>query len=133
MRGLLTAYDISDYLGPHKSGVKAALLGYGHVFLLDWPYTTLPKLREPVVPAAWVDDLNASPTTDQDKKAQQGETKMNEEQKKPRIILRAPTRDEILDMANSGSDIKDAADPVDEMDPESDPDEPTPPKNGGAK
>jgi hypothetical protein len=123
--------DLSDYLGPHKHGVKAALLGYGDVFLLDWPYTTLPKLREPMVPAAWT--LAAKPKSVTEKKPQHRETQMKEEQKKPRLILRAPSRDEILDMAHSGSDIKDAADPVDEMDSESDPDEPTPPKNGGAK
>lgn len=112
---LMEPSDVSDYLGPHKDGVKAALLGYGHIFLLDWPYTTLPKLRPPTVPAAWVEDLHPEQTQDQNNKSQKGETKMNEEQKKQRIILRAPTREEIFETAESGSEIKDLADEIDEM------------------
>lgn len=105
--------DLSDYLGPHKRGVKAALLGYGDVFLLDWPYTTLPKLREPMVPATWT--LAAKPKSVTQQKSQDRETKMNDEQKKPRLVLRQPTREEIFEMAESGSDIKDLADEIDDM------------------
>ena len=111
--------ELSDYLGPHKKGVKAALLGYGDVFLLDWPYTTLPKIREPIVSATWTLSPTSPPTGGGKIQQQKGDATMNQddqtETKKPRLILRAPTQADMLDMAKTGTDLRDAAEPWSEM------------------
>jgi hypothetical protein len=37
------------------------------------------------------------------------------ETKKPRLILRAPTQADMLDMAKTGTDLRDAAEPLADM------------------
>lgn len=115
-RLVLEPSDISDFLGTDREGVTAAVLGFGNVNILKWPYTTGKKMRDGSVPAEWA-MRPASPSNRKIEKQpqKQGETTMNEEQKKPRLVLRQPTREEIFEMAETGSDIKDLADEIDDM------------------
>ena len=115
--------EIADYLGPDKTGVKAMVLGFGDAHILHWPFTDYPKRRASVVPAAWTlpPDQQAPSSNHQIKET----TTMTEDKprltdapetsRKPRLKLRPATPSEIFEMAETGSDIRDAADPVSEM------------------
>lgn len=115
--------EIADYLGPYQTGVKAMVLGFGDAHILLWPYTDYPKLRAPVVPAAWTlpPDQQSPNNNHQTKET----TTMQIEKpipadvpagsKRPRLKLRPATPEEIHEMAVTGSDIRDAADPTNDM------------------
>ena len=45
-------------VGVHDKGFRAALVLPKAMCLLDWPFTTLPRLRLPVVHARWIDGLS---------------------------------------------------------------------------
>jgi hypothetical protein len=116
--------DISDYLGPTKTGIRAVLLGMGDAFILEWPYTSSPKLREASIEAAWVSGgiqsnkplpplpLGAPPMTSPTTAHPSAATPS---QGLPKLKLRAPTEAEILEMANTGTDIKFAPEPLGDL------------------
>ncbi|MDY0270172.1 type IV secretion system DNA-binding domain-containing protein [Trichloromonas sp.] len=46
--------EIATELGKSKNGVKLVLVGVGSaVHLLEWPFSSMPKLRKSEIPAAW--------------------------------------------------------------------------------
>jgi hypothetical protein len=115
--------EIADYLGPDKTGVKAMVLGFGDAHILQWPYTDYPKLRAPAMPAAWTlppdqqvpsNNHHTEETTTMTKEKPRS-TDVPATSKKPRLKLRPATPEEIHEMAVTGSDIRDAADPINEL------------------
>jgi hypothetical protein len=119
--------DLADQLGTDDKGVKGVLLGMGDAYLLHWPYTTMPKRREASVPAAWIsgavhsvmpptmaatgiDTVPTVATTSKQATAPAGT-------ERPRLKLRPPTPEEIREMAESGSDIREANESIDDMEP----------------
>lgn len=54
--------ELESGLGRSKDGVKALLLGYGDVFVLNWSFTKIEKIREPSVPAQWMKTVTMIPT-----------------------------------------------------------------------
>jgi hypothetical protein len=54
MRRVITASELGSRLGPTKDGVRILFIGLGEdVYELELPYLSLPKLREPIMPADW--------------------------------------------------------------------------------
>jgi hypothetical protein len=119
--------DLADQLGTDDKGVKGVLLGMGDAYLLHWPYATMPKRREASVPAAWIsgavhsvmpptmaatgiDTVPTVATTPKQATAPAGT-------ERPRLKLRPPTPEEIREMAESGSDIREANESIDDMEP----------------
>jgi hypothetical protein len=53
-RRVVTASELASRLGPTKDGVRVLFLGLGEaVYELELPYISMPKLREPIMPADW--------------------------------------------------------------------------------
>lgn len=123
---VLEPSEISDYLGPTKTGIRAVLLGMGDAFLIEWPYTNTTKLREASIEAPWVrggaksnKQLPPLPTST----GAPTMTPMTVAQPSmespssglPRLKLRAPTQEEIHEMAITGTDVRFAPEPLGEM------------------
>lgn len=106
---ILEPSDISDYLGPTKTGVRAVLLGMGDVFILEWPYTSNQQLREASIEAAWVKHARSN------KQLPPPVSTTPDLPPPPKIKLRMPTPAEVREMAESGSDIQQAAEPRADM------------------
>lgn len=54
IRRVVTASELASRLGPTRRGVRVLFVGLGDaVYELDLPYITLPKFREPIMPADW--------------------------------------------------------------------------------
>jgi type IV secretory pathway TraG/TraD family ATPase VirD4 len=54
IRRVVTSSELASRLGPTKGGVRVLFMGLGEaVYELELPYLSLPKLREPIMPADW--------------------------------------------------------------------------------
>jgi len=54
IRRVVTASELASRLGPTEHGVRVLFIGLGDaIYELDLPYITLPKFREPIMPADW--------------------------------------------------------------------------------
>jgi type IV secretory pathway TraG/TraD family ATPase VirD4 len=54
IRRVVTASELGSRLGPTKRCVRVLFIGLGDaIYELDLPYITLPKFREPIIPADW--------------------------------------------------------------------------------
>jgi hypothetical protein len=54
IRRVITASELGSRLGPTKHGVRVLFIGLGDaIYELELPYITLPKFREPIMPADW--------------------------------------------------------------------------------
>jgi hypothetical protein len=54
IRRVVTASELGSRLGPTKRGIRVLFIGLADaVYELDLPYISLPKYREPTVPADW--------------------------------------------------------------------------------
>ena len=54
IRRVVTPSELASRLGPTKGGVRVLFIGLGEaVYELELPYISLPKLREPIMPADW--------------------------------------------------------------------------------
>jgi hypothetical protein len=54
VRRVVTASELASRLGPTKGGVRILFVGLGEdVYELELPYISLPRLREPIMPADW--------------------------------------------------------------------------------
>jgi hypothetical protein len=61
-RRVVTASELASRLGPTERGVRVLFIGLGDaIYELDLPYITLPKFREPIMPADWTRTLPPSP------------------------------------------------------------------------
>lgn len=121
---VLEPSELSDHLRPNKSGVRAVALGFGDAFIITWPYTTLPKQREAVVPAKWTFPTQTPPnnrgehmksTSHPAHDPVESASVQSSPEPKRKLKLRVPTPEEIHEMAETGSDIRDAADPISDM------------------
>jgi Type IV secretion-system coupling protein DNA-binding domain len=64
VRRVVTASELASRLGPTKGGVRVLFIGLGEdVYELELPYLSLPKLREPIMPADWTRSPAAGPST----------------------------------------------------------------------
>ena len=64
LRRVVTASELASRLGPTKGGVRVLFVGLGEdVYELELPYLSLPKLREPIMPADWTRPPPAGPST----------------------------------------------------------------------
>jgi hypothetical protein len=120
---VLEASDLSDYLKADKKGVMGVVLGFGNAHIITWPYTTLPKLREGTIPAAWIMDSEPGKSAVKSETLRKGVPMTDNPvaptpTAKPRLVLRTATTDDIFDMAESGSEIGTAGEPLAEMDSE---------------
>ena len=53
-RRVITASELGSRLGPTRHGVRVLFIGLGDaIYELELPYITLPKFREPIMPADW--------------------------------------------------------------------------------
>jgi Type IV secretion-system coupling protein DNA-binding domain len=89
-RCVVTASELASRLGPTKGGVRILFVGLGEdVYELELPYISLPKLREPIMPADWTRPPPAGPSTPTD-------GKMNPEALPPASRLTKDLADQIL-------------------------------------
>jgi hypothetical protein len=64
VRRVVTASELASRLGPTKGGVRILFVGLGEdVYELELPYLSLPKLREPIMPADWTRPPIGGPST----------------------------------------------------------------------
>jgi type IV secretory pathway TraG/TraD family ATPase VirD4 len=64
VRRVVTASELASRLGPTKRGVRVLFIGMGEdIYELELPYLSLPKLREPILPADWTRPPPAGPST----------------------------------------------------------------------
>jgi type IV secretion system coupling TraD/TrwB family protein len=62
IRRVVTSSELASRLGPTKGGVRVLFIGLGEaVYELELPYISLPKLREPIMPADWTRPSPAKP------------------------------------------------------------------------
>lgn len=53
-RRVITASELACRLGPTERGVRVLFIGLGDaIYELELPYISLPKFREPIIPADW--------------------------------------------------------------------------------
>ena len=53
-RRVVTASELASRLGPTERGVRVLFVGLGEdIYELELPYISLPKLRDPIMPADW--------------------------------------------------------------------------------
>ena len=91
------------------------MLGMHDANILTWPFTAIKKIREATVPAAW---LNISSESIPPPQSQPKESLMSpkpENSLKPRLKLRLPTPAEIMEMAETGTQIEEAGEPLSDM------------------
>lgn len=61
MRRVVTAAELTNRLGPRKSGVRAMILGPGDdAYEINLPYIRLPKLRAPTIQSDWTKPTQAN-------------------------------------------------------------------------
>jgi hypothetical protein len=90
VRRVVTASELASRLGPTQGGVRVLFIGLGEdVYELELPYLSLPKLREPIMPADWTRPPPAGPSTPTD-------GKMNSEALPPASRLTKDLADQIL-------------------------------------
>ena len=54
IRRVVTASELASRLGPTERGIRVLFIGLGDaIYELELPYITLPKFREPIMPADW--------------------------------------------------------------------------------
>ncbi len=64
VRRVVTASELASRLGPTKGGVRVLFIGFGEaVYELELPYISLPRSREPIMPADWTRPSSARPST----------------------------------------------------------------------
>jgi hypothetical protein len=64
VRRVVTASELASRLGPTKGGVRILFVGLGEdVYELELPYISLPRLREPIMPADWTRPPTGGPST----------------------------------------------------------------------
>jgi len=90
LRRVVTASELASRLGPTKGGVRILFVGLGEdVSELELPYISLPKLREPIMPADWTRPPPEGPSTPTD-------GKVNPEALPPASRLTKDLADQIL-------------------------------------
>jgi len=90
VRRVVTASELASRLGPTRGGVRVLFMGLGEdVYELELPYLSLPKLREPIMPADWTRPPPAGPSTPTN-------GKMNPETLPPPSRLTKDLADQIL-------------------------------------
>lgn len=134
---VLEPSDLADAVGTDAKGVNGVLLGMHDAHILHWPYTTMPKRREASVSAPWAQGMGTVEASAQTVSASatatvvdgnaSGETVEGAPASQPKLKLRQPTAEEIQAMAETGTDISDAAESLTDMDAEGNAD-----KTGGA-
>lgn len=63
-RDVVTVSDLAGNLGPQKKGIRAIVLGPGpDVYEIDFPYVSLPTLREASYPANWTIETPSAAST----------------------------------------------------------------------
>jgi type IV secretory pathway TraG/TraD family ATPase VirD4 len=63
LRRVVTASELASRLGPTKGGVRILFVGLGEdVYELELPYISLPRLREPIMPADWTRPPTGGPS-----------------------------------------------------------------------
>jgi type IV secretory pathway TraG/TraD family ATPase VirD4 len=64
VRRVVTASEVGSRLGPTKGGVRVLFVGLGEdIYELELPYISLPRLREPIMPADWTRPPTGGPST----------------------------------------------------------------------
>ncbi len=64
VRRVVTSSELASRLGPTRGGVRVLFIGLGEaVYELELPYISLPKLREPIMPADWTRPSSAKVST----------------------------------------------------------------------
>lgn len=132
-RLLMEPTDVSDYFGVYKDGVRGGLIGFGHAYVVKWPFTKIETQRASSILGDWMDSL---PSKEIDaylelKKQQAAsapppaqlpaEPQLKLNPRKPKVDPKTLKRSEILAMAESGTDMRDAAELMDEMTPDTPP------------
>lgn len=113
--------ELTDYLGPTKTGVKALILGFGDAQILEWPFKKYPLLRPSYIAAEWTFSFKpptATKLSDQTpRETLQVDLSLPAVKAKPKSTWgdRPPASREIFQIAETGSDLAQAADPLSDM------------------
>jgi hypothetical protein len=112
--------ELESELGRMGDAVAAILLGYGDVFLLQWPMSKLAEsdfLRAASIEADWLKQIS-EPSAIEPLLQQTTLTEVNVQRdgyRKSKITLRPPTKSELEAMALTGTPLEHAAEHVDQL------------------
>ena len=145
--------DISDYFGVYKDGVRGGLVGFGDAHVVTWPFTKIETLRASSILGDWMDSLPSKEIDAYLKFKQQQKlsakppavpaptptpvksplgTLLQQGLQRSKVDAGALKRSEVLAMAESGTDLRQAAEAIDEMTPDTPPPAELP-ESGGAR
>ena len=120
-RWVMEPSEFSDYLGPTKDGVKAMVIGFGDAHILEWPYTNYEQHRPPIIPAKWTaayrppEKSNSTSHLPVTTPVVQSPPPLAAPKAKSSWVLRPPSASDVYAMAETGSDIQEAGEPLDDM------------------
>lgn len=107
--------ELQSELGRNGSYISAVLLGYDDAFLLRWPIEEIKKSNYAMVPAKWL--ANPVPKKSQVQKIAMpiDSASVIPTKPRPRLVLRSQAQTELMAMAESGTNMSNAAEPADAM------------------
>lgn len=113
---VIEPHELNENLGKSSKGIKALILGYKNAHIIEWPFSNIKNVRQAYVPASWLNHPENKQSSNNEETSTipevDDQSVISVEQNK-KLKLRKLTRDEIVAMAESGTNISDSADPVD--------------------
>lgn len=121
---VINPHELNENLGITRRGINALILGYKDAHIIEWPYTKVNNLRNAYIPASWLEHpenvdvkdavgfSNISNTSEVNAPVANVSVTGGAPAK---LKLRKQLADEILCMAESGTNISDAAEPIAEV------------------
>jgi hypothetical protein len=118
---VIEPHELNENLGKSSKGINALILGYKNAHIIEWPFSNVENVRLAYVPAAWLSHAEYKQSAIQDTSSTMVKVDdraiagaFNGDQNK-KLKLRKLTQDEIVVMAESGTNMSNAAEPIDAM------------------
>lgn len=108
--------ELQSELGRNGSYISAVLLGYDDAFLLRWPIEEIKKSNRAMVPAKWLE--NPVPKKSQGEQVLKVAIPIDSGSAiptRPKLVLRSQAQAELMAMAESGTNMSNAAETIDAM------------------
>lgn len=118
---VIEPHELNENLGKSSKGIKALILGYKSAHIIEWPFSDIENVRQAYVPATWLSHAEYKQSTIHDASSAMAKVDdqtitdaINGDQNK-KLKLRKLTQDEIVVMAESGTNMSNAGEPIDAM------------------
>ena len=118
---VIEPHELNEILGVSSRGINALILGYKDAHIIEWPFSKIENVRNAYIPAAWLSHVVYKQSSIHDPSDtivkvddQAIPDVVNVDQNK-KLKLRLSTQNEILTMADSGTNISESAEPIDSL------------------